>query len=276
MRLPNWQGWLRGEDRGGRDDRRSARGRQAGRRASRRPSAASRHTRIRLLERLETRCVLTATLTGQLFHDLDGDQIWEPQAPSLEPALGCWSVYLDENRNGAMDDGEPRQLTSVDGAYSFTGLDSGEHVVNVVPDPAFDRTRPIQFGLTSRLETGATADHVFDPVRNVLYTAQTDRILRTKTDQSQQLLTALGVGGDLSAVDVTPDGQFLVVGEAATANGEGRVYKVAIETGDITTISFPLDVGEGGVVDLVVLNDHQALVTTHSTTASLVTLRQVD
>ena len=32
--------------------------------------------------------MLTATLTGQLFHDLDGDQIWEPQAPSLEPALG--------------------------------------------------------------------------------------------------------------------------------------------------------------------------------------------
>ena len=46
------------------------------------------------------------------------------------------TVYIDENENGVMDDGERSTLTSRDGAYVFDGLTVGKKVIRVAPDPA--------------------------------------------------------------------------------------------------------------------------------------------
>ena len=44
------------------------------------------------------------------------------------------TVYLDLNRNGQFDGGEPTQVTAADGSYSFENVAAGEYVVaQIVP-----------------------------------------------------------------------------------------------------------------------------------------------
>src|SRR5690349_17957893 len=100
----------------------------------------STRRRWHTLERLESRCVLAATIAGQAFNDLNGDQIWQKESPNFEPALDCWTVFLDSNRNGTLDPNEPNQLTASDGSYEFTVDDPGEYAVDLLPEPGFDRT----------------------------------------------------------------------------------------------------------------------------------------
>jgi hypothetical protein len=182
--------------------------------------------------------VLSATLTGQVWEDLNGDQVWQPSAPHNEPALDCWTVFLDVNKNGALDDGEPQKLTAADGSYSFEVSSPDDYVVDLVQEPGYDRTIPIRFGLTTTLVGGAL-DHVFDPARGLLYSTAGDRVLRTnpKTGES---LAALAFGSVLTAIDITPNGRYLLVGEGMTTAGAGKLYKVDLETDAVTTISYLL------------------------------------
>lgn len=237
-----------------------------------------RRTRLRrwsILERLESRCVLATSVSGIVFNDLNGDQNWQPEAPDSEPPLDCWTVYLDNNRNGALDTEEPRQLT-VDGNYQFDLSAPGEYAINVVQEPGYDRTTPIGFGVSTKLESGAISDHVFDPTRNVLYSASGDRVLRTNIGDSGELLVSIPVGSDLSAIDITPDGKYLVVGEKATASGEGKLYKIDLDTSEVTPIPYTLETDEGGVFDIAAISNDRVLFTTTSTTQGLVPLREVD
>lgn len=227
------------------------------------------------LERLESRCVLATSVSGIVFNDLNGDQAWQPESPDLEPPLDCWTVYLDNNRNGTLDTEEPRQLT-VDGSYHFDISAPGEYAINVLQEPGYDRTTPIGFDTATKLESGAVSDHVFDPTRNVLYSASGDRVLRTNTGESGELLVSLPVGSSLSAIDITPDGKYLVVGESATASGQGKIYKIDLETSDITPITYTLETDEGGVFDIAAIGNDLVLFTTTSTTQSLVPLREVN
>ena len=230
--------------------------------------------RWNILERLESRCVLATSVSGIVFNDLNGDQDWQPDAPDLEPPLDCWTVYLDNNRNGTLDTEEPRQLT-VDGSYNFDLSAPGEYAINLVQEPGYDRTTPIGFGVT-QLESGTVSDHVFDPTRNVLYSASGDRVLRTNTGDSGELLVSIPVGADLSALDITPDGKFLIVGEKVTSSGQGKLYKIELETNEVTTISYTLETDEGGVFDIAAVSNDLVLFTTTSTTQGLVPLREVN
>lgn len=232
--------------------------------------------RWRSLERLESRCLLAADLSGQVFDDLNGNQQWEPAAPTLEPALGCWTVFLDANQNGSLDDGEPQQLTASDGSYHFSVNAPGEYAVNLVPEPGYDRSTPIRFGLDTTLVAGTIQDHVFDPVRSILYSTAGNQVLRTNPQNSQELLLSLGVGTSLTALDVTPDGKFLLVGEGTTAEGKGRLYKIDLTNNSVTAIEYTLQVDEGGVFDIAAVSNDRVLFTTGSTTNGLVPLRQIE
>ena len=50
------------------------------------PRSRSNRRRWHTLERLEGRCVLAATVSGQVFNDLNGDQLWQVSAPVHQPS----------------------------------------------------------------------------------------------------------------------------------------------------------------------------------------------
>ena len=79
-----------------------------------------------------------AEISGAKWRDLDADG----ERDSGEPGLENWKIYLDENRNGRFDSGEPFRLTAADGTYTFTGLGGGRYVVREVVQEGWEQTYP--------------------------------------------------------------------------------------------------------------------------------------
>jgi hypothetical protein len=76
---------------------------------------------------------------GTKWHDLNGDGVWDQPD---EPGLEGWTIYLDENANGMLDEGEIWTTTGEDGSYAFTGLEIGQYIVAEVPQPDWVQTSP--------------------------------------------------------------------------------------------------------------------------------------
>jgi len=84
----------------------------------------------------------SGSIYGRKWHDLDGDGEWDYG----EPGLANWTIYLDLNENGQLDDGEPTTRTlptdpladcdcDLTGVYVFRDVPPGEYVVaEVIPD----------------------------------------------------------------------------------------------------------------------------------------------
>ena len=77
-----------------------------------------------LVEPLEPRLLLSGgALEGQVFWDRDFDTA----VSGTDVGLAGWTVFLDQNRNGALDAGEASTLTGVNGAYRFDNLAAGTY-----------------------------------------------------------------------------------------------------------------------------------------------------
>jgi protocatechuate 3,4-dioxygenase beta subunit len=67
----------------------------------------------------------TNRISGQAFNDLNFSGLEDTGEPGL-PGL---TVFLDSNRNGVLDPGEPSTLTDASGNYSFANLAAGTYAV---------------------------------------------------------------------------------------------------------------------------------------------------
>lgn len=67
----------------------------------------------------------TASISGNLFNDLNGDG----SRQSGEPNLSGRKFYLDTNKNAKLDSGEKTATTNSSGNYKFTGLAAGTYRV---------------------------------------------------------------------------------------------------------------------------------------------------
>ncbi len=87
-------------------------------------------------------------IRGTKWEDLDADGVWD----AGEPGLAGVMIYLDLNRNGLLDDGEPSAATAEDdpltvgtdetGTYAFSPLDAGRYVVSEVVPAGYAQTHP--------------------------------------------------------------------------------------------------------------------------------------
>lgn len=80
------------------------------------------HATRRIIEHLESRVLLTGSIQATLINDADGDGV---QDAGELPLVG-WTVYIDDNKNGAFDAGEASQLTDSSGHATFSGLGNGK------------------------------------------------------------------------------------------------------------------------------------------------------
>jgi hypothetical protein len=106
-----------------------------------------RARRRRLLESLESRCLL-ASLGGEVFLDSDGDG----QKGTSEFGAPGVQVYIDANDNRVLDAGELTAQTDALGQYLFTGLPAADYVVRLNAMPGQTQTAPTGF-----LGTGYTS-----------------------------------------------------------------------------------------------------------------------
>ncbi|MDJ0661973.1 MAG: S8 family serine peptidase [Crocosphaera sp.] len=87
------------------------------------------------------------TIQGSTWNDLNGNGIWDAD----EVGLADWAIYLDDNQNGQLDNGETYTFTDADGHYSFSGLAPGTYTIGEFLKPGWDQTYP---GFNGGFETG--------------------------------------------------------------------------------------------------------------------------
>jgi Calx-beta domain/SdrD B-like domain len=78
------------------------------------------------------------TIQGRVFNDLNADGVGQAE----EPGRGGVTVYLDLNRNGQLDSGEPTATTAADGTYQFIGLAAGNYQVRQLGQAGWSQTLP--------------------------------------------------------------------------------------------------------------------------------------
>jgi hypothetical protein len=76
------------------------------------------------------------SISGQKWHDLDRDGTKD----AGEPGLPGWTIYIDENTNGAFDPGERSTTTDANGNYLFDNVGTAEYVVAEVLQTGWDQT----------------------------------------------------------------------------------------------------------------------------------------
>lgn len=83
-----------------------------------------------------------SSIAGIKFEDKNGNGVKDPE----DIGLGGWTIYLDKNLNGVLDEGEPLQETASDGSYIFTGLVRGGYhggySIREVLKPGWMKTYP--------------------------------------------------------------------------------------------------------------------------------------
>jgi hypothetical protein len=106
------------------------------------------------LERLQDRSYFSS-LSGLVWDDRNSSTTLDES----EPRFSRINVYLDTNRNGQRDPGEPVTRTNSAGRYVFTGLSAGTYDVRVEPPSGVGQVSP---------DVGGKLKHSFDIQINYL------------------------------------------------------------------------------------------------------------
>src|SRR5947207_9892213 len=81
------------------------------------------------IEHLESRQLLSFSIAGRVFTDLNTDGRHEKK----EPYLAGVQVFLDRNFNGRLDVSEPVAVTKKNGSFRINKISRGSYDIAVVP-----------------------------------------------------------------------------------------------------------------------------------------------
>src|SRR5688572_5161692 len=106
----------------------------------------------------------------------------------------------------------------------------------------------------------ARVDMVYDSARDVVYITNGGSILRYHIG-SDTFLQAFETGGNLGGIDISPDGNTLVVADRRRLETLVWVYVVNLKTEQVTQVNFPRGFLEGGTFTVAFANDGTVLST---------------
>jgi len=82
---------------------------------------------------------IPGTISGMKFSDLDRDGVHD----ASEPGLAGWTIFLDEDDDGQLDDGEASTVTDANGNYSFTNVVPDTYTIREVLQDNWTQTSPV-------------------------------------------------------------------------------------------------------------------------------------
>jgi beta propeller repeat protein len=83
--------------------------------------------------------LVPSEIQGMKWHDLNGNG----QQDEGEPGLEGLTIYLDQNHNSQLDQGEVSTVTDANRFYSFTNLHFGNYTVAEILQPRWEQTYPL-------------------------------------------------------------------------------------------------------------------------------------
>ena len=118
-------------------------------------------------------------------------------------------------------------------------------------------------------------DMVYDSARDILYVTSGGSVLRYQLG-SNTFLAPFDLGGNLSGIDLSPDGNTLAVADRQRTESSVRIHLVDLTTGQPRTVSFPRGFGEGGTFTVAFAGDGALLVTSTYEGSGWVQMRRHD
>lgn len=118
-------------------------------------------------------------------------------------------------------------------------------------------------------------DVAHDFSRNLIYISNGSQILRYDV-ASETMLTPVNVGGTLSGMDISPDGNTLAVADQVRVGEEVFIHLVDLDSMAVESVSFPRAFYEGGSWTVVYTSDGQIVVTTRFEGSGWVPMRLYD
>ncbi|MCC6509709.1 MAG: hypothetical protein IT423_11410, partial [Pirellulaceae bacterium] len=103
------------------------------------------------LESLESRHLL-ASISGGVWIDHNGNASLDSSDGSVPSAI----LWIDSNRNGIREAGEPVTRSAADGTFSFDGLAAGQYEVRLQPTPGLFQTSPATYVAFHRSQSSAS------------------------------------------------------------------------------------------------------------------------
>ena len=79
------------------------------------------------------------TISGVKYRDLNSNGVKDPG----EPGLAGWTIYMDANDNGQLDNNEQRVVVGETGQYEFHDLLPGSYLIREVPMVGWIPTGPV-------------------------------------------------------------------------------------------------------------------------------------
>jgi hypothetical protein len=125
------------------------------------------------------------------------------------------------------------------------------------------------------IPASARVDMTHDSARNVIYISNGSQILRYDLG-SASFLTPYGLGGSLSGIDLSPDGNTLAVADRAYDATNLWIHLINLNTGVSSKITFPREFYEGGAFTVSYGNDGKLLVSSMFQGSGWVPLRKYD
>jgi sugar lactone lactonase YvrE len=169
--------------------------------------------------------------------------------------------------------------------YTFTAGDHGLHTFSatLVSGGTFSLTATdaahglggsetniqVHVGLASLIPVANRRDLVYDSSRGILYITTADGLVQRYDVAAQTLLAPWQVGASLYGADITPDGQYLYAAEGLRGATQGVLYKVNLDYGTVTDLTYNLVLGEGATWEVIIANNGKALFDSHSGTGPL-------
>lgn len=154
------------------------------------------------------------SITGTLFNDPNSNGIQD----AGEEGLNQWTVYLDTNNNGLLDDLEPNTVTDAHGHYGFAGLANITYHVKQIQPIGFRKTLPKDVsGYSVTLDNNRAADLNFGNTSKILLAGY---VFNDANSNGTQDGGELGIGG--ATVNIISDGQIIAT-RTTDANGFWQV-----------------------------------------------------
>lgn len=122
------------------------------------PSATISNQIVTVRRPVPTLPSTTRSISGTLFNDSNANGIFEPEAG--ETVTGVRTVFLDQNRNGKLDSGEPRTSSDSQGRFTFSKLAAGTYYVSRVFPKGYRMSNNTAGYLTVTLAAGQTVTDI--------------------------------------------------------------------------------------------------------------------
>jgi plastocyanin len=169
------------------------------------------------------------------------------------PVPPGYGVYIDTTQTGSYDYTDD---------VGFSG--SGTLVINPAGPPP-----PTLISAPSRV------DMIYDAGRDIVYITSGSTVLRYQL-ASDSFLTPIQLSGNLMGVDISPDGNTLLVADSSANSSNVWVHVINLNTGQTNRAFFPIAFGESGTFAVAFGSDGAALVSSRFAGSGWVPLRRYD